>query len=87
MSFEIPTDLEPEVARYAEEAQVSSEEAVARLVRNGLRQPDARGEKRGSQPPVRVGGSEGSIGLFADLPDFTDVMERVIAGRADKYAR
>ena len=81
MGFELPTDLQGEVDRYAEAERITPDEAVARLVERGLRPRRATP----ARPPLGNGDPEKTIGLFADMPDFVEIMEEVISRRAARY--
>ena len=81
MGFELPDDLSAEVARYAEEERLTPDEAVTRLVERGLRPRGATP----ARPPLGDGDPERSIGAFADMPDFVEIMEEIISRRAARY--
>ena len=66
MGFELPTDLQGEVDRYAEAERITP-------------------ETRDARPPLGDHDPERSIGAFADMPDFVEIMEEVISRRAARY--
>ena len=67
MNVELPTSIECDVERYAQEAHLSTDEAVAQLVKDGLRQ----NEERPKSP------AEEGRGMFSS-PEDAALMDYVI---------
>lgn len=86
MSVEIPTHVEPDVERGATETHSASDEAIRRIVADAMERVRSMPKKE-RQPPLRTDNPEETIGAFADMPNFVEIIAEVISRRSERYGR
>ena len=68
MSLEIPTDIERDIARFAQQEHLTRDEAILRLIETGL----------SAAKPSRKSIAEAGLGLFAS-PEDSALLDEVVS--------
>jgi len=91
MSFDVPSRWESEIKEIAQSRHLAADEVLERVLEAGLEQVrlDAGGPPRRSvnrPPDLRVAEEMPIFGITADKPEFSAEIEKIVAGRENRYA-